>query len=174
MALISYIASLIATVLGLCEPFSKKMKMVLTLNFTGNLLVGISYFLVSGYTGAAICFAACVQVLINYIFDRQQKKVPVYLIFVYAVVFLTVNLFTFKVWYDVLSLTAALLFVLSVCQSNVKQYRILYAMNSSVWILYDILAGAYGNLFTHVILVVATFAAILIRDVKKTQNIKNV
>ena len=85
--------------------------------------------------------------------------------------FLLVNLFTFKEWYDVLALIAAMLFVLSVAQNNAKYYRVLYFANSTVWIFYDFLAKAYGNLLTHVVLFFATLLAIFIRDRKKIKNL---
>ena len=91
------------------------------------------------------------------------------LIVAYAIAFLAVNLVTFKAWYDILSLIAAMLFVLSVAQSEAKHYRVLYFLNSTVWIFYDFLSGAYGNLFTHIVLFVATLIAILIRDKSKKE-----
>lgn len=166
MEVFSYISSAIATMLGLCEPFGKRMKTILTLNFLGNLFVGISYYLTSGISGAATCFVACIQVIINYCFDAKNKKVPVPLIILHAVVFVSLNMLTFKVWYDVLALIAALLFVLSVAQSSSAHYRVLYFSNSAVWIFYDILSGAYGNFMTHIVLTLTTFGAILIRDRK--------
>jgi len=166
MATFSYIASFVATILGLIEPFGKKMKTILTLNFLGNLLVGISYLFVAGYSGAAICFTACVQVLINYSFDAKQKKLPIWLVIIHAVIFFAVNIITFAHWYDIIALAAAMLFVLSVAQSNAKYYRVLYVTNSFLWIFYDFLAGAYGNLLTHIVLFIATMIAIYIRDKK--------
>ena len=77
-----------------------------------------------------------------------------------------VNIVVFAHWYDILALAAAMLFVLSVAQSNAKHYRVLYMSNSLIWIAYDLLAGAYGNLFTHVVLFISTMAAIFIRDIK--------
>ena len=169
MATVSYIASMIATVLGLIEPFGKKMKTILTLNFLGNLLVGISYLMVSQKSGALICFTACVQVLINYSFDSRGKKLPLWLVSVHAVVFLAVNILTFASWFDIFALVAAMLFVLSVSQNSAKYYRVLYVSNSLVWIAYDFLAKAYGNLITHIVLFIATGIAIVIRD-KVKQN----
>jgi len=170
MESLSYAASLIATVLGLIEPFGKKMKTILMLNFLGNVLVGISYLLISGYSGAAICFTACIQVLINYTYDARGKKLPKWLIALEAVVFMVINAATFAHWYDILALLAAMLFVLSVSQSNAKHYRVLYMSNSFTWIAYDLLAGAYGNLFTHAVLFIATMSAILIRDIKSKKT----
>ena len=167
MEFFSYILSFVATILGLCEPFGKKMQTILVFNFTGNFLVGLSYLMVSGFSGAAICSVACIQVFINYIYDIKKIKIPKILIIIYAAAFFAVNLLTFKAWYDVLSLAAAMLFVISVAQSDAKHYRILYALNSSLWIFYDFLSGAYGNLVTHIVLFAATFIAILIRDLKK-------
>lgn len=71
------------------------------------------------------------------------------LVIIHAVMFLLVNLFTFKEWYDIISLIAAMLFVLSVAQNDAKYYRIFYFSNSLVWIFYDFLAKAYGNLLIH-------------------------
>ncbi len=166
MEILSYTASMIATILGLLEPFGKKMKTILTLNFLGNFLVGSSYLLISCDSGAVICFTACIQVLINYTYDARSKKLPVWLIAVEAAVFLVVNLITFAHWYDILALAAAMLFVLSVAQSNAKYYRLLYVSNSLLWIFYDLLAGAYGNLVTHIVLFIATSIAIILRDKK--------
>lgn len=161
---ISYILSFVAMVLGLIEPFGKNMKIILAFNFTGNLLVGLSYLLVGGMSGALICFVACVQVIINFLFDLKGKKIPRWLVAIYMIAFLSANLLTFAKWYDIFALAAAMLFVISVAQSNAKNYRVLYFLNSTVWILYDFLAGAYGNLLTHICLFVATIISIIVRN----------
>ena len=160
MELFSYLASAIATVLGIFEPFGKKMSIVLILNFLGNLLVGVSYALVSSISGAVICFTACIQVVINYFFDLKNKKLPKLLIVIYAIVFLVVNLFAFKSYYDLFSLAATMAYVLSMAQSDVKKYRFLYAANSFLWITYDLFTQSYGNLWTHIILFLSTGIAI--------------
>lgn len=59
METLSYIVSLIATGLGLYEPFNKNMKAILIFNFLGNFLVATSYLLITNFNGAAIFFVAC-------------------------------------------------------------------------------------------------------------------
>lgn len=164
METLSYIASFIATVLSLLEPYNKKMKTVLVFSFIGNVLVGISYILVGGISGSAICFTAAVQLLINYSFTVRERKIPAAVITVHAAAFLAVNLITFKAWYDVFALIASMLFVLSVAQSNAKYYRAIYIPNCLVWIVYDFMAKAYGNLLTHIDLTIALAGAVFIRD----------
>ena len=167
METFSYIASFIATVLGLCEPFSKKMKTVLTLSFLGNFLVAMSYLLIGKVNGSLICFVACVQLIINYSYDVRDRRLPKWFIGLHVVAFLLVNIITFTYWYDILALLAAWMFVLSVAQPDAKYYRMYYMINSLIWIIYDLLAKAYGNLFTHVILAIAIFIAMRVRDAKK-------
>lgn len=171
MESVPWMCSLIATILGLCEPFGKKMKTILILNFTGNLLVGTSYLMISGISGSAVCFTACLQVFVNYIFAAKCREIPKWVICVHAASFLAVNLITFAYWYDIIALGAAMLFVVSVAQTNTKHYRLLYISNSGLWILYDTLAKAYANLITHVVLFVAIGIAIYIRD-KKVSELK--
>lgn len=166
METISYIASFIATVLSLLEPFNKKMKTVLVFSFMGNVLVGTSYVLVGGISGSAICFTAAIQLLINYSFTARGKKIPMGFVIAHSAVFLAVNLITFKAWYDVFALIAAMLFVLSVAQSNAKYYRAIYIPNCLVWIAYDFMAKAYGNLLTHIVVLLALLGAIFVRDRK--------
>ena len=68
---------------------------------------------------------------------------------------------------DVLTLIASLLFVLCIAQNTTKYYRLLYIGNCLIWIPYDILAGAWGNFFTHTVLTIAIFVSIIMNDRKK-------
>ena len=169
--LISYIASGITLILGMIEPFNKKMKVILIYNFIGNFLVSLSYLLVSSYSGAGICAIACIQLIINYIYEARGEKVPYWVIALYALSFVGVNALSFAHWYDAFSLVAALCFVFGMAQKNPSIYRILYVCNSTLWIVYDVFAGAYGNLVTHVTLFAATLIAILIRDVRDKKQV---
>ena len=169
--IISYIASGISIVLGLCEPVGKTMKSVLIFNFLGNFLVGLSYLLVNSLNGASVCAVACVQVLVNYVFDAKNQKTPNWLVAIYALAFSAGTLLSFVHWYDIITLAAALCFVLSVAQSDPKYYRLFFVTNSLLWIIYDAIAKAHGNLVTHVALFVATLIAIYARDAKKANNV---
>ena len=177
MEFISYAASLMATVLGLCEPFNKKMKNVIIFSFLGNFLIAASYLIVSGVngsgvSGALICLLACVQLAVNYVYTSKGKKVPLAAIIGHAVSFAVVNIVTFTFWYDIVTLIAALVFVMGMSQSNAKYYRLFFVLNSTLWIVYDILAGAYGNLFTHVVLFLAAVISVLVRNRKKKNEVE--
>lgn len=169
MEYVAYAASFISIILGIFEPFGKKMQTVYILNFLGNLLVGISYFFTSSesFSGAAVCFVACIQVIINFFYDYKKKKLPLVLIAIYAFSFIAVTVSVFSAWFDIFSLCATMLYVASMAQTNVGNYRILYALNSSCWIIYDILSKSYGNLATHIILTIFTFISMAVNSKKE-------
>lgn len=90
------------------------------------------------------------------------------MILIHAASFLTVNIMVFTAWYDVLSVLAALLFVLSVAQSDPRYYRLLFISNSSLWIVYDLLSRSYANLFTHIVVFVGVLISIIIKNKKQS------
>lgn len=167
---LSYAASILAMVLGFFEPFNKKMTVVLIFSFVANILVGISYILVGAVSGMLICAVAGVQLLINFCFTVRNKKVPLWLIFAYSAAYCIVNISTFSVWYDIFSLCAALGFVFSMAQSNPKYYRILLITNMGGWLIYDVFAGAFGNMIMHIASVVTIVVAIYVRDIRNKEK----
>ena len=171
---ISYALSGAATLLGLIEPFNKKMSIILFFSLVGNLLVAASYAFAGteAMTGALICAVACVELIINFLLKKKEKKIPAWLLVIYSLAFVGVNLIGgINAWFDILALLAALCFVFSYAQQNSKYYRVLFVVNSGLWIVYDICAVSYGNLFTHIALFIATIISITIHERKKKSNV---
>lgn len=167
MELLSYLASLLATVSGICGPFWKKIEIVLLFNLFTNVSAGISYLLIGGYSGAAMAFIGGGQLIINHLFKTKLGKIPTYLIFIHIASFFVMNILTFTAWYDILMLTSSTIFVLGIVQTNSKHYRTINFFNCLLMVFYDILAKAYGNLFMHIILFSASILAIWVKDSKK-------
>ena len=173
MQTISYIlslaglgASVIASLLK-----GKGIGKILVFVFLGNMLVALSYLVGANGGGAVSCFIGGVQALINFFFDRKEKPLPVWLLAVYALMFLTANLLVFSVPADVVAILASLTFILCIGQKNGKRYRIWNGINVCLWCLYDILRGAWGPLLTHGVLLTSTVLGMLIYDRKKEKKV---
>lgn len=149
----------------------EKMKRILMLVFTGNVLVALSYLCVKdGANGAVSSFLGAAQAILNYFFESKNKPIPVWLIVIYALSFVLVNLAVLSSPVGILAILATLCFVGCVSSKSGTKYRIWSAMNSSLWILYDILSKSYAPLVTHTILVLFTIAGMLINDYKKKKE----
>jgi len=145
----------------------RDMKRILMLNLLGNALMVASYACVYNWNGALSCTVGAVAGVINFCFTVKRKSLPVCLLFVYAAVFVAVNLTTFVSWVDLLSTAACLMFVMLICSPEGRRYRIWSLGNNTTWTVFDLLKGSYGPLVTHVILTGVTVAGMLIHDRRK-------
>ena len=135
--------------------------------FSGSMFGGVSYLFTSaGINGSVSSFIGGLQAIINYFFNRNNKKIPKWLILVYVLIFLVLNLAVIKSPIGLLALLASLCFVGSISAKNGKGYRLWQIVNSSLWISYDILSCSYGPLVTHSVLFGFTIIGMLINDYK--------
>ena len=167
--ILSFVLSAVSMLLFMISNFlkGKKMGAILVLNVVGNLMMAAGYVCVSNASGAAISAIAAVVGIINYFYAAKQKKIPVWLLIVYSVVFICANLATFSNWKDIISLIAALTAVFVISSPNGKQYRIWAITNQSLWCLFDVLCGNWGPLASHLALACTTFLGILKNDIRK-------
>ena len=148
----------------------KDMKLILLCVFSANALVGASYLVTGASNGAVTCFVGAAQAIINYFFDRKNKSLPIWLIAIYAVAFIVMNILVFEVLEDLVAMLASLSFILCIGQKNGMKYRLCTALNSSLWITYDLISRAYGPLLTHGILFGTVIFGIIIHDIRKKEE----
>lgn len=172
MGILAYVISIIGLVCMISASLVKgeNMKTILFLVFCGNFLVATSYLVGgSGISGAVSCYIGSAQTIINFFFESKQKPLPVWLITVYAIAFIVVNLYVggFEPLV-ILAIIASLTFILCIGQKSGAKYRFWTIVNMLLWCLYDILSGAFNVLFgSHVPLLVFTIAGMVIHDRKQ-------
>lgn len=146
----------------------KSMKVILALVFCGNFFFAVSYLLGGqGINGAASCFVGAAQSIINYFFDSKNKPLPKWLVAVYALSFIAVNLIVggFS-GLGILAIIASLSFILCIGQKNGAKYRFWTIVNILLWCFYDLISKSYGALTSHVPLLLFTVAGMIIHDRK--------
>jgi len=149
---------------------TKKMGVILTFVFFGNFLVATSYLLDGNNNGAACCYIGAAQALINYFFDKNQKSIPMWLVGIYAIAIVAINVSVMAGIIDLLAIIASLTFIMCIGQNNGAKYRFWTIVNMVLWIAYDIIKGSYAALFTHVSLLLFTVLGKLIYDRKRDKQ----
>lgn len=177
MLVLSYILSLSGLISMILASLVKgeKMKTILFLVFSGNVLVGTSYlFDGSGINGAAALYLGALQTLINYFYESKQKTIPKWLISCYAIAIVILNIAVAgKVTaLGILVIVASLTFIFCIGQPNGAGYRFWTSINMLLWCLYDVLAGVYSALLTHGSLLVFTVVGMIIHDRNKGDETK--
>ena len=178
MEFLAYVFSVIGLICMILASMLKNasMKTILALVCFANVIVGTGYLIAgSGINGAATLYLAAVQTLINYFFERDNKPIPGWLLAVYAVSIVVVNLLVsggFS-WLGLLIIVASLTFIPCIVQKEGAKYRFWTIVNMVLWCTYDVLAGlqsgAYNGLVTHVPLLLFTVAGMLLYDRKKPE-----
>ncbi len=172
MQILAYILSLLGLFSMIAASVIKgeKMKTVLFFVFCGNALVGTSYLLDgSGINGAAALYLGATQSLINYFFNSKNKPLPKWLVGIYAVAIIVLNIWVAGgiTALGALVIIASLTFIFCIGQSGGAGYRFWTIVNMILWCLYDVLASVYSALITHGILLAFTVIAMIIHDRKK-------
>lgn len=144
---LTYIASQIFVVLSyiflMLTYFVKSRKTLLVISFASLIAVGISFFLLSAYTGLAMVFVAIIR---NLIFLRNDKKAKtnkitkkdILILIVLSAVSIIFAKFTYTGFLSLLSVFATMLYTYSVWQKNTIVYKILGIPISLIWIAYNI------------------------------------
>lgn len=171
MQILSFVLSTLGMVSMITATLMKgvNMKKILFFVFCGNVLVATSYLVGgSGFNGAASCYVGSIQAIINYFINSKGKALPKWLIAVYALSFIAVNLVVggFKPL-TFLAITACMIFILCIGQENGAKYRRCTIINNALWCLYAILSKSYGALATHIPIIIFSVAGIIIHDRKK-------
>ena len=144
--------------------------MILLFVFLANALVATSYLLDGAYNGAASCFVGAAQSIVSYFYDSKDKRIPMWLVGIYALSFVCVNMLVFATLLDLIAMLASLCFVLSIIQKNGKRYRIATLICTLLWITYDLVSLSYGPIITHSIQLATVLSGIVIHDIRKSDK----
>ncbi len=171
MDILAYVLSFLGLVSMIVASLIKgqNMKKILFFVFCGNILVGVSYLLGgSGLNGAASCFLGGVQSIINYFFESKNKPIPKWLVIVYGLSFIGLNLAVggFSML-GILAIVASLSFVMCIGQKSGKKYRFWTIVNMVLWCVYDVISKSYSVLATHVPQLLFAVVGMIIHDRKK-------
>ena len=173
MDVLAYVLSFLGTVCIIASFLvkGKNMKVILSLVFTANVLVAISYLVGgAGINGAISCFVGAAQALINYSFDRVNKAIPKWLIVVYCASFVVLNVLGGFSIPCMVAILASLTFVMCIGQKSGAKYRFWTIFNTSLWCLFDIVSHAYPTLLmTHIPQLLFNVLGIVIYDRKQNK-----
>ena len=171
MQSLAYILSALGLISMLISSLIKgeRMKTILFLVFCGNVLVATSYLVEGkGMNGAAACYLGGVQTLINYIFLSKNKPIPKWLISIYVVAIIALN-----IWVaggisalGLLVIVASLMFIVCISQKNGTKYRLWTIVNIGLWCIYDVLSMSYSALVTHLPQLLVAVTGVIIYDSK--------
>lgn len=156
----------VTTLMSILSAQMKNLKVILIYELLINLLVALSYILLGGISGSYICIIASVQTAVSYVYARKNREVPHMLTALFVIVYSGISVYSYQSPLDILPGVSAVAFALAIVQNSSAGYRLFMGINSFLWIVYDMMIGAYTMLITHSLLLVSVIIAIVRYDVK--------
>ncbi len=163
------LVSLVMVVIIICM---KDIRKILIGEIAVNIVVAVSFLLQGGYAAAGMNAAAVIYVIVAFLYNRQDKKMPLWLLLAFGALFVAWGAVAYKDWRDLLPIACSVLFILAVMQKEAAKYRIYKVFNSILYVIYDIVILLYSTVPTHAFLVVVGIFAIIRLDIMPKRKAK--
>lgn len=157
---ISQMVGIVSSVIIAYIVFMKDIKKILIGEFCVNFTVAVSYFLLSQHLGAAVCVVGSVHSAASYFYKKKNCDFPVILTMIFIVIYLLLAALSFHSALDLMPAVCSVLFGFAIIQKTPQKYNVFNSTKSAVWVVYDILIGAYTTAFAHMIIFVSALTAI--------------
>lgn len=133
-------------------------------------MFAISFYLLKAYSGVATCSAFAIETYISYLYDKKERKIPLWLVLVMIVVSTTIASLFYQSWVDLLAILSCIPYVLILIQKKEKFVRFWTFINMLLYTVYDILAGAYTAFIGDALFEISTIIAIIRYDLIKREE----
>ena len=132
-----------------------------------NFISILSFLILKKYSAITVCVIAIIQTIIKSIYDKYNKKMPLYLQFTFIGISVFTCIFTVHTPFDILPTICLVFYTLSVLEPNESRFRIYTIFKLLGWIIYDFYAKAYTGFLFFLCVFVSTIIAIFRYDIFK-------
>lgn len=134
----------------------------------GNSLVALSLLMLHANSGMMVQIIFVIETLINFFLEKKNVnfRYPKWLIAIYITIPVTINILYFNNMWDILPITASILFPLAILSKNTK-LRIMNLISVAVWIPYNIVFAQYVGAIGCTFFTGINFIAIVRYDIIK-------
>ncbi len=150
---LAYIIGIFTTVFAVASMQFKNMKYVLVCQLICNSLLTMQYVIEGRVSVSGVVVLAVIQTIVRFFFDKKRKPFPVWLTCVFIVLFTVVSVLMMESYYDLITCAAVWFFAICIVQKRSSVARICSFVNTTLWLIYDILC-APSAIFTHAVILV--------------------
>ena len=148
----------------------KKRKNILIMLLLLSLFSALNFLCLGSITGAFISLFGIVEMIINYIFEKNKKDVPIYVIVIYIIINIILGLLTYKGLIDILPIVSSIAYVLGILNKKESNIRKLMLINQASWLTYDINQKAYAFAISNVLSIISNIIAMYRYDYKRSKK----
>ena len=163
--ILAQVFALLSSTCLLISFWQKKRNKILFFQILDSTFDVLQYLLLGAYTGGAISLLGATRA---YCFSKTKNKKFLYL---FLGLYIVASLVTFDGAISLIPLLAALIYTIVVWNKKEKNIRLYSVFVFILWLIYDVLVGAYVNAITDIVLIVSNILAFNKLD-RKVENEK--
>ena len=150
----------LGVIASVCSMQFKKRKTIFVALLLLNLFSALNFVFLGTFSSAYVCFFAVLEMLINNYFERKKKPVPKVVVGIYIIVNILLGTISFKGVIDVVPIVCALIFCATLLTKKEQDIRKLMLVNQGLWLVYDLIVGAYFFAVSNVLTIISTAIAL--------------
>ena len=139
-----------------------------------NVFYTIQYYLVGGISGAGVCIITMIKSMVFYLYDNKGKNIPVYILLIFEFVVIMFGISVYTDVNSILPIIISCLFTYGTWQKNLKITYCIGTFAAILWVIYNLIIGAYvsiiGNIFEFVASIIGIYRISKVIDVKSIKS----
>jgi len=128
----------------------------------------VNMVLLKAYAGAINCLILMILTIISSRYEN--KKFPMWLLIVFAIIILIGNIITYNNVFSLLPAVASYIYLIILLSKNMKNVRISTVILRLLWAIYDFIVKAYTTFALDIFSFISSLIAIYRFDIKKTEQ----
>ena len=166
--ILAQVVAIVIIILMAIGAQSKTQKMFLFFQLVANALYGVHYGLLSKMTAVVISGICVVRTLIFFLYNRENKKVPIWLLITIFAVVIGAGVVTWENWLSIIPILATIVFTYGQWQRDVRVTKKTVITGDFGWIVYNAFCSGYMDIAGKIVEI--TSCAIALRRDKSVEE----
>ena len=124
-------------------------KRFLFLQIFSNAFYSLQYLVLNAYTAMLTCIVSVFKTLIFYNSNKNDKDTSVLTLISLEIIYIIIGVFTYTSLYSLIPIVIASIYTYGTWQKELKITYIIGFISSVLWVIYNIIVGAYVSVISN-------------------------
>lgn len=164
------ICDVVVIILAVLGARSQKKTTTLFYGIIGNLILTLEYTLLGALTGTAIVFLNGTRCFVFFMFAKYNKKPSIFVLLIFEVLNVVLGIIAWQSLWSLLVIVGTVLYTYGLWQNNIVVLKVLTAINTGLWAIYNFVVLAYVGVVRSVAECISAVSAVI--SIKKREKLQ--
>ena len=172
--IISQILGGIALIL-VCISYFFNKKTFLVFQILSNIFYGAGFVVSSALVTGINVFISTILVIISFVYEEKNKKVPLYYIFIFSVLYIAVGIIFFNDFWDIITIISSIIFTVAVTVENMLTVKYMMMAQNILLMIFGIFNGFYTSAVmdaSEMFIIIVSIIEHHIKNIRQKKSIK--